>query len=145
MKTCMCVELDPDFYYLMQTFAERSGLRAAHVHRSREALEFARCQKPAVVFLEADRPAEMSAWEVLKALKTDQATQAIPVVVFSWVNEEERALEGGADVYVQKPVMYADFIDALAVAGVCQENLERTHPDVDASQEKGGVLPQPEG
>jgi putative two-component system response regulator len=145
MKTCMCVDLDPDFFYLMQTFAERSGLRAVLVHRARQALEFARGQKPAVVFLEIDQPAEMSAWEVLRALKADQATQSIPVVIFSWVNEEEHALEEGADVYVQKPVMYADFIDALAVAGICQASPGSDRPNIDASHGKGGALPQPEG
>jgi CheY-like chemotaxis protein len=122
VKTCMCVELDPDFFYLMQSFAERSGLRAMHVSRGQEAVQLARHERPTVVLLEADHPAEMSAWEVLRALKTDQVTCEIPVVLFSWVNEEEHAIEEGADVYVQKPVMYVDFIDALAVAGICQGN-----------------------
>ena len=122
VKMCMCVELDPDFFYLMQSFAERSGLRAVHVSRGQEAVQLAKHERPTVVFLEADHPAEMSAWEVLRAFKSDQATREIPVVLFSWVNEEEHAIEEGADVYVQKPVMYVDFIDALAVAGICKGN-----------------------
>jgi CheY-like chemotaxis protein len=136
----MCVELDPDFFYLMQSFAERSGLRAVHVSRGHDALPAARGERPAVVFLEADSPAEMPAWEVLKALKADEATHTIPVVVFSWINEEEHAMEEGADVYVQKPVMYVDFIDALAVAGICQSDL-----DTQPSDPKGGALSSPEG
>jgi CheY-like chemotaxis protein len=111
-----------------------------HVSHGQDAVQLARRDQPTVVFLEADSPAEISAWQVLKALKADQATRAIPVVLFSWVNEEEHAIEAGVDVYVQKPVMYVDFIDALAVAGICQSDL-----DTQPSDPKGGALSSPEG
>jgi hypothetical protein len=45
----------------------------------------------------------------------------VPVVLFSWLNEEERALAEGVDVYVQKPVMYVDFLNALADAGIAPD------------------------
>jgi hypothetical protein len=44
------------------------------------------------------------------------------VILFSWLNEEEQALKAGANVYVKKPVMYVDFSDALAEAGIRLEN-----------------------
>lgn len=122
LKICMCIDLDPDFYYLIQTYAERSGLQTMHVNRGQDALELARLQRPVVVFLEGDRPGAFTTWEVLKALKADQATREIPVILFSWINEDKHASEEGVDLYVQKPVMYVDFVDALAVVGVCQES-----------------------
>jgi len=40
-------------------------------------------------------------------------------LLFSWLDDEELALQKGADVYVRKPVMFADFLSALTTAGVC--------------------------
>ncbi len=139
-KTCLCVELDPDFFYLIRSYAERSGLQAAHANRGQDALLLVKRDPPTIVFLEADRPAELSAWEILKVLKSDQSTRSIPVVLFSWMDEEERALEEGADVFVQKPVMYVDFTDALSVAGVSQGS-----QNIDSLNQKGGALAPSEG
>jgi len=83
VKTCMCVELDPDFFYLMQSFAERCGLRAIHVNRGKDSVKLVKHERPTVIFLETDSPAEMPAWDVLRALKADNTTRDIPVVLFS--------------------------------------------------------------
>jgi CheY-like chemotaxis protein len=119
VNTCMCVELDSDFFYLIRSFAERSGLRAEYINRGTDALAQARLSRPVVVFLEADHPSQHPAWNVLAGLKADPVTQEIPVVLFSWLDDEELALQKGADVYVRKPVMFADFLSALTTAGVC--------------------------
>jgi CheY-like chemotaxis protein len=75
--------------------------------------------KPAVIFLEIDSPAQQRSWDVLAALKTDMALKEIPVVVFSWLEEEGVAMQKGADVFVRKPVMFLDFLDALTSFGLC--------------------------
>jgi CheY-like chemotaxis protein len=121
-RTCMCVELDSDFYYLIQKYAERSGLAALLVSQGAEALQLTKKVRPVVVCLEPERGAEHTAWEVLAALKSDSETAAIPVILFSWLDEKEQALNAGASVYVKKPVMYVDFNDALAEAGIRPEN-----------------------
>jgi CheY-like chemotaxis protein len=121
-RTCMCVELDSDFYYLIQKYAERSGLAALLVSQGAEALQLTKKVRPAVVCLEPEQGADRTAWEVLTALKSDSETAGIPVILFSWLDEEEQALKAGASVYVKKPVMYVDFSEALAEAGVRLEN-----------------------
>jgi CheY-like chemotaxis protein len=128
---CLCVELDADFFYLIQSYAERSGLRAEIIQRGSEVVEKTLSTHPAMIFLESDHPAEMPAWEVLQALKAHPETQAIPTLVFSWLDEEDIALGKGADVFVRKPVMLADFQDALSSAGI-----EFRTKDVDAVDEK---------
>lgn len=124
--TCLCVELDPDFYYLIQSYAGRSGLRAAHVGRGVETLSAVHQIRPAVICLEPEHHADETAWEVLRALKADPLAAAIPVILFSWLEEEEKARVAGAAVYVRKPVMYVDFLDALAAAGFRHENQEKS-------------------
>jgi CheY-like chemotaxis protein len=123
--TCLCVELDPDFYYLIQSYAERSGLRAAHVAHGAEVLPTIRQDKPSVIFLEPEHRADESTWEVLRALKADPEAAPIPIILFSWLDEEEKARSAGAAVYVRKPVMYVDFLDALAAAGIRHGNQEK--------------------
>jgi CheY-like chemotaxis protein len=132
-RTCLCVELDPDFFYLIRSYAERSGLSAIQIDHAGEALAAALREQPLVVFLEPEHNPERAAWDVLRELKAGAETAAIPVVFFSWLNDEEKALQAGANVYVRKPVMYVDFVDALAEAGIRQARQERSE-----SNEKGG-------
>ena len=117
-QTCMCVELDPDFYYLIQSYVERSGLCALHVGQASETLHLAKQIHPAVICLERDQHTNQRVREVLNALKTDKETAPIPIILFSWLDQEDPSSKTGADVYVKKPVMYVDFIDALAVVGI---------------------------
>ena len=124
-QTCMCVELDSDFYYLIQKYAERSGLSALLVSRGAEALPLAKKVRPSLICLELDQGAATGAWEVLAHLKSDSETAGIPVILFSWLDQEEQALKAGANVYVNKPVMYVDFIHALEEAGIGTRPVDR--------------------
>lgn len=123
---CMCVDLDPDFYYLIQSYAVRSGLRTVHVVRRSETLFAVHQARPVVICLEPEHHADVTVWEVLQVLKADPAAALIPVILFSWLDEEEKARTAGAAVYVRKPVMYGNFLDALAAAGFSHQNFEKT-------------------
>jgi CheY-like chemotaxis protein len=121
-RTCMCVGLDPDFFYLIQNYAERSGLVAVHTNLTADLLLCIKREQPVALFMEPEHLVERTAWEILSTIKADRETAEIPVILFSWLGEEDQALEAGVDVYVKKPVMYANFLDALAIAGVHHEN-----------------------
>lgn len=121
-QTCMCVDLDPDFYYLIQSYAERSGLCALHVGQASETLHLARQIHPAVICLERGQHSNQPVRDVLNALKTDQETAPIPIILFSWLDEEDKSSKSGADVYVKKPLMYVDFLDALAAVGISHQS-----------------------
>jgi len=82
-----------------------------------DALAFAQQTQPAVIVLDVAFPGTAS-WDMLKALKADRATRDIPVVMCSGLEQEARGLEAGAEVCLSKPVMYYDFLTALADAGV---------------------------
>jgi hypothetical protein len=116
---CLCIELDADFFYLIRSYADRSGLRAEMLQRGKDAVEQVWIQQPAVLIFAIDHPGRDVAFTILDELKTDSKTLSIPVVVFSWMDDEESALERGADSFVRKPVMYADFLEALTSLGIC--------------------------
>ena len=112
----MVVGDDSSFCYLMRRYGNKSAHRIVFAYSGEEALALARREKPSVVVLEAGRPGAMG-WSVLQALRADQVTRDIPVVLCSWWGEEQ-GLEEGADVYLRKPILYEDFMTALADVGI---------------------------
>jgi urea transport system substrate-binding protein len=115
--TIMVVGDDSSFCYLMRRYANKSTHQIVFAYSGEEALTLARREKPAVVVLEVGRPGTMG-WNVLQALRADQATCNIPVVLCSWWDEEDQGLEEGADVYLRKPILYEDFVAALTDVGI---------------------------
>jgi CheY-like chemotaxis protein len=115
--TIMVVGDDSSFCYLMRRYAKKSTHRIMFAYSGEEALALARREKPTVVVLEAGRPGTMG-WNVLRALRADQVTRCIPVVLCSWWDEEEQGLEERADVYLRKPILYEDFLTALTDVGI---------------------------
>ena len=113
--TVMIVGDDSDFSYLMQRYVRQSGYQMMIAHPGKEALKLAGGEKPAVIMLEIDPP-ETIGWEMLRALQADPNTHDIPVVICSWLDEKTRGLAEGAIGYLRKPVLYGDFLKALADA-----------------------------
>ena len=93
-----------------------------------EAMEFLRCQgiyklrapgNPAVVLLDIKMP-RMDGLQVLREIRADPALKFIPVVMLTASREEEdliRSYELGINAYVVKPVVFAEFIDAVKLVG----------------------------
>ncbi|MFW6135537.1 MAG: response regulator [Chloroflexota bacterium] len=117
MDTVMIVGRSPDFSYLMQRYVRRSGHRTVLANADAEVLAVARRERPAVIVLEAESGEEPQ-WQTLDALRTDQLTADIPVVVCSWLDRGARALQRQGVVYLRKPVLYGDLVTALIETGV---------------------------
>lgn len=115
-STIMIVGVDSDFTYLMQYYARKSGHQALVSSPDNEALNTVKRVKPAVIVLEADR-ADAAGWDLLQTLKADEFTSHIPVLVCSWLDEGASGLANCAACYLQKPVLYGDFMNALARIG----------------------------
>lgn len=74
---------------------------------------------PKVVLLDLKLP-KLNGLEVLQALKTDERTRAIPVVVVTSSNEDpdiQAAYDLGANSYVVKPVEFSAFTEAMSRIG----------------------------
>jgi two-component system response regulator len=82
--------------------------RGAHANRDRAAM-------PQVVLLDLKLP-KVDGLEVLKALRADELTRRLPVVVLTSSLEEQdliRSYNLGANSYVRKPVDFVQFIEAV--------------------------------
>ena len=75
---------------------------------------------PRVVLLDLKLP-RINGLEVLRAIKQDERTQTIPVVVVTSSVEDpdvKTAYELGANSYVLKPVQFDAFMDAMVKVGL---------------------------
>jgi PAS domain S-box-containing protein len=75
---------DPSVRAVIQALLERQGYRVLSVESGAEAVKQASQVHPAVILLNLMMP-EMNGWETLAALKQQQDTQSIPVIILSGV------------------------------------------------------------
>jgi CheY-like chemotaxis protein len=82
----------------------RRGFTVLAAVDGEEALRLARTEAPDLVLLDLIMP-KLQGFEVLRALKQDPATAAIPVIVLSNLGQEsdvQQAIEAGAVAYLIK-------------------------------------------
>jgi CheY-like chemotaxis protein len=131
-KTILLVEDNPDDVKLtLRAFKRNSMLNPIVVARDGvEALDilFARGAYaeragkalPALVILDLKLP-KLDGLGVLKAVRGDERTRLIPVVILTSSKEEQDLIQGyslGANSYVRKPVDFAEFQEAVRLLGV---------------------------
>jgi CheY-like chemotaxis protein len=87
--------------------------RGAHSNRATEPL-------PTLVILDLKLP-KLDGLGVLKAIRADERTRFLPVVILTSSKEEQDLISGytlGANSYVRKPVDFAEFLEAAKVLGI---------------------------
>jgi CheY-like chemotaxis protein len=109
----MLVEDDPQFVYLIQRYARSSGCQLIHVDSISQAVSQAHNELPDLVLLDLALNGT-DGWQILQALKADPGTSTIPVFICSASEVATRGWEDYADGCLLKPVMYEDFMAALA-------------------------------
>ena len=102
---------------LLAAYLEPYAVDVIRCHTADEALEAIGRAPPAAVVLDIKLPG-MDGWELLTRLKNDSATEHIPVVLVTIVDERPRGLALGASDYLIKPVGRGDLVRSLREAGV---------------------------
>ena len=75
---------------------------------------------PQVVLLDINLP-KINGIEVLRRIRADERTRALPVVILTSSREEQDLVEGyrhGANSYVRKPVDFEEFVRAARQLGL---------------------------
>jgi signal transduction histidine kinase/CheY-like chemotaxis protein len=117
MGRVVVIEDDRPSLALFDAYLSGAALEVTTARDGQSGLDAVRRTRPDAVLLDIRLPG-IDGWAVLKALKADQATSGIPVIVVSIVDERTRGVELGAAAYLVKPVRREELMTALAGVGV---------------------------
>ncbi len=115
----LVVDDDKRVRNFLMYYMQEEGFTVYEAEDGFKAVDLARKIKPNVIVLDTVMPG-MDGYEVLEALKEDQATEHIPVVILSGSEDSKVAMELGAAYYLVKPIARRTLIKAVG------EILEKT-------------------
>lgn len=130
------VEDEPDIAEVLTYNLEKEGFRVEVEHRGDAALEAIRSDPPDLLVLDLMLPG-VDGLEITRALKRDEATAGIPIVMLTARGEEVDRIVGlelGADDYIPKPFSPREVV--LRIKAV----LRRTGGDDPAGERDGAEV-----
>jgi DNA-binding response OmpR family regulator len=101
---------DDDILLLVTTRLRRDGFDVIQARDGDEALDLALEKRPAIAVLDIGMPG-LDGIEVVRALRADEATKSIRVILLTAKAQESdvrRGFDAGADAYVKKPFSPSD-------------------------------------
>ena len=116
-RTILIATNDPHITYLLQRYTEESGFQAVTTSQGTDVLNLAQQMKPALIIMEARLPGAASR-DVVRWLKAEPSTRNIPIVVFSFSDDNVGDKVEDVAGYLHDSVMYDDFVRVLGNAGV---------------------------
>ena len=119
----LVVDDEPDIVALVAYHLAKAGYRVATAGTGRDALEMARRERPALMILDLMLP-DLSGYEVLEALRSDDATRGQAVLMLTARREEADRIRGltlGADDYLTKQFSPQELV--LRVAAILRRTV----------------------
>ncbi|SDH15382.1 response regulator transcription factor [Pelagibacterium luteolum] len=113
----LIAEDEPSILEALDFVLKRAGWSISAVMDGEAVMDAVRREKPRVLVLDIMLP-KRSGFEVLKQIRADKATSALPVLVLTAKGQQQDrriAEELGADKFVTKPYSNADVVDAVRV------------------------------
>lgn len=102
--------------YLVTFLLERHGYEVISAVSGSLGLELAAKESPDLILLDIQLPG-MDGYSVARALKIDPRLRPIPIVAvtsYAMVGDREKALEAGAEGYIEKPINPDTFVAEVA-------------------------------
>jgi len=132
-KNILVVDDDPDFVEINKTILETSGYQVAVAHDGQECLARARTDKPDLIILDIMMKTVGDGMFAAQALRQDQATKAIPIIVVTGVNQVPPFNIGPDDGWLPVDA----FIEKPAVPQVLLEHVRRALGQATTRVERG--------
>ncbi len=108
----LVVDDEPEIVALVAYHLAKSGYRVATAASGQDALDVASRERPSLIVLDLMLPG-MSGFDVLEALRTDETTRDVAVLMLTARREEPDRIRGlslGADDYLTKPFSPAELV-----------------------------------
>ncbi|KAA0253022.1 MAG: response regulator [Acidobacteria bacterium] len=103
MHKILLVDDARNFLDLEVSFLRRAECQVLTAGTGLEAIRVARAESPDLIVLDIEMP-EMNGLQACRILKTDPATQPIPVIVLTSMQMEDEARRAGAEHFLRKPI-----------------------------------------
>jgi CheY-like chemotaxis protein len=110
----LVIEDSPEMLVVYKSFLNGAGFQVLPAGTTREADEILHTVRPGAVVLDVVLRSEDS-WRFLAKLKSDPATESIPILIASTVDDQAKAFHLGADGYLMKPVDRRELVNRLKV------------------------------
>lgn len=117
-KKILAVDDESDVLLIIKTALMSEGYAVSTAANGPDALALAGEQRPDLIILDMMMP-EMSGFEVLQTLRSQQATENIPVIMLTGVSDKgkiRQAIDSGIDYYIVKPFEFHDLISKVKIA-----------------------------
>ena len=111
--TLLVIDDDPSSRDLLKRMLEKEGYSVLTAAGGAEGVSLARERRPDLITLDVMMPS-MDGWAVLSALKGDEATADIPVVMMTMVEDKPMGFALGASDYLTKPIDKARVLGTVA-------------------------------
>jgi CheY-like chemotaxis protein len=114
-KTILIVEDEPKNMTLTRDLLKITGYETLEARDGKEGVEKAKAAKPTLILMDIMMP-KMDGYAACTAIKADQSTRHIPVVMLTAVGydlNKKLAKQMGADGYVTKPFSRQQLLDAI--------------------------------
>jgi DNA-binding response OmpR family regulator len=114
-KKILVVDDEDDILQFLELVLREKGYDVVTAPGGHEALTKAQVERPDLVLLDIMMP-QMDGWEVLKLLRVDEDTAAIPVAMLSARTEAKDRVQGlqeGAIDYICKPFSLQDLLGKI--------------------------------
>ncbi|MBT5229731.1 MAG: response regulator [Methylococcales bacterium] len=106
MKQVLIVEDSPTELHILRTIMEKNNFVVSVANNGIEGIEMVKRSPPDIILMDVVMP-EMNGFKATRALKKDEATSHIPIImVTTKAQETDRvwAMRQGVDAYLNKPV-----------------------------------------
>lgn len=115
-RIVISIEEDEKVIALYERYLKPHGFRVISITDLDQAIEQIKQATPFVITLDV-MIGQGKGWKILEDLKADMATQNIPIVVCSILEERERAEKMGASDYLLKPMREDEFVQCITKLG----------------------------
>ncbi len=115
MSKILVVDDEKNIRLVVGKSLEKAGYDVEYAVDGVEAVDKANNISPDLILLDLRLP-KMNGFLVLEALKSDAATEDIPVIILSALSEEDdvqKAISSGAEDFLVKPISQSDLLAAV--------------------------------
>ena len=110
MERILIADDEADIREILKIILDKEGYGVILAKDGQEALDLIKADKPDLIILDYLMPV-LDGISVCKALKKDDATKLIPVIMATaYENEKENGLAAGAVDFISKPIDRIDFL-----------------------------------